>query len=1356
MLKYRISPSTAVESYFAHQCQRNLLYAGVKSDANTLSTLGLDKPEGNGDDTAAQAGQAWEKDIAKDLQSRGFLICSDPKDIEKKFNVTETVFVLREAAKIVKQSGEDRYIYQAKLHATDDFCHANLHFDETWWKGTDPHLHVIMSEPETDFLRVWIAGADDQTRGYAAGEMYISVIDAKLAKRMKLEHKVQVTMYVRILDHFIREHGIPLKIDNIYGYLWNFGQEKPVPFGISEIDDVLDDYLTGILPETLTALRASSLSHTENALADSLEVCVGGMCENCENYKQCRKHLENSHSVQLLPYLSSYAQRYLKRMNLSTGIDDFIAELADPDVKEALRGNKSWDYVLKDQGVLEVQRDAMVNSGEPDYEAARMWRNARSFHMPAWQDIALIITAQKDIGSDRVYALGYRAEYIYEEKRGQHEEAIFISQKRTEDSYLENALAFTDSLYDLLDNVGVTLQAYVMDTYEKTNLEEVLYDLLSRNTLTDEQLVKVMGLILWIQGERVITDSDDQPSEAIAYPIVVLSSELRKLVALPLSISYSLPDLRSALRIKVDDEYSMAKDKSKYNDREFFGSISNAVPPKPINEYWKGRRPDVYDNLRTHLIKRFVLEDKIRSRLQSGFLISEQDEDKAIGKHLLARLKPFSLPKPVEYKTPLLGKWMFQAKYESLLQCHGIREARQQDQDVALEQGTLLEVEYRETFQQENDPYPPKNYYVFRVINADKMRRTDWFCGLLRPDSPEAVSAAYEYDDLVNSDLFPRIYDKDHLGILNFLSYEDRVDGIYITGQSGGLFKQLFKDIKIGQHLYLSERYTDLNTTKIYKQFSRIDDDVPSSLLSPADLAVSLGVSFDDVSGKMLSYSHPDGASIGFTDSQEKAFCHLYENTVTILQGPPGTGKTDFIARSVITLCRYYHNSEKKLRILISANSHPAIENVLLGIRDKLHGNTDIDVIKADRMETPDDAGITILDKKCIVSHVEMSQKPVIVGATNWACTDFWEIHTDKEDHPELTFDIVIIDEASQVRAMDAMLCLDRGRKDGKCRYLLVGDDDQLPPVLQGHYEKKPDEPYMYGSIFRFFRDMCESGGKGDCCLMLEDCFRMNEVLLRYSAEKIYGPRYHAFNDQIATRHLCYPAGSSGITTEAWIRYVLDDLKDEDHMEEYWPLVFCCISGADPNRQNWLESRMVAELTKVLKDTIGKDHDPHSFWRGDADSDGVMGIISPHHEHIEKLKNETATLTGMARGDLYIGTVDKLQGQQRDAVIVSYGVTDLESAAGESEFLFNRNRLNVSLTRGKAKTIVFFSEILSSCPPELLTADDEDVQRGVDFVCGLKPFMQRMEPDTRISSKEFTIVENGQPLTVTIYRKRMR
>jgi len=51
--------------------------------------------------------------------------------------------------------------------------------------------------------------------------------------------------------------------------------------------------------------------------------------------------------------------------------------------------------------------------------------------------------------------------------------------------------------------------------------------------------------------------------------------------------------------------------------------------------------------------------------------------------------------------------------------------------------------------------------------------------------------------------------------------------------------------------------------------------------------------------------------------------------------------------------------------------------------------------------------------------------------------------------------------------------------------------------------------------------------------------------------------------------------------------------------------------------------------------------------------------------------------------------VDKMQGQECEAVIVSYGVSDVEYAMNEKEFIYSLNRLNVAITRARSKTIVF-------------------------------------------------------------------
>ena len=92
-----------------------------------------------------------------------------------------------------------------------------------------------------------------------------------------------------------------------------------------------------------------------------------------------------------------------------------------------------------------------------------------------------------------------------------------------------------------------------------------------------------------------------------------------------------------------------------------------------------------------------------------------------------------------------------------------------------------------------------------------------------------------------------------------------------------------------------------------------------------------------------------------------------------------------------------------------------------------------------------------------------------------------------------------------------------------------------------------------------------------------------------------------------------------------------------------------------------------------------------------------------------------------------------MQSQERDAVIVSYGVSDVEHALQEKEFIYQLNRLNVSITRARSKTIVFLSRTLLEPPIQAL--DIPHVADGIAYMQGLMHWIRdggetlKMTPD---------------------------
>ena len=104
-----------------------------------------------------------------------------------------------------------------------------------------------------------------------------------------------------------------------------------------------------------------------------------------------------------------------------------------------------------------------------------------------------------------------------------------------------------------------------------------------------------------------------------------------------------------------------------------------------------------------------------------------------------------------------------------------------------------------------------------------------------------------------------------------------------------------------------------------------------------------------------------------------------------------------------------------------------------------------------------------------------------------------------------------------------------------------------------------------------------------------------------------------------------------------------------------------------------------------------------------------------------------------------------MQGQETDVVIVSYGVSDPEQATSEGEFIFSKNRLNVSITRARKKTILIVSNYLFEPIIELF--EKEELAEGLSFMLGMKHFMQL---NSQVMRKQ--LLENSN-IVINIFRK---
>ena len=480
----------------------------------------------------------------------------------------------------------------------------------------------------------------------------------------------------------------------------------------------------------------------------------------------------------------------------------------------------------------------------------------------------------------------------------------------------------------------------------------------------------------------------------------------------------------------------------------------------------------------------------------------------------------------------------------------------------------------------------------------------------------------------------------------------------------------------------------------------------------------------------------------GMTASQQAALRHLLSRRLTLVWGPPGTGKTTFLAKGLLALGRARAAAGLPMRVMVSALTHAAIENVLSAIVEECREQgiaDDLLIAKIDRWHgrerRPD--GIITLRIGDITADRLAERAIAVIGGTGYQLDRI----PASDDRPG--FDLFVVDEASQIRFPEIALGLDKLGRGG--RLVLVGDDRQLPPITKGEYPPPADGlPGLEASAFAYLRERDAEGAAAYTRILTEN-WRMNATLSRFPAEAIYAPSpYAPANLEVASRELALrvPSGD-GDGNQGLLAFLV---------EPRYPLAVAIMEDVRATVENRPEAELVAVLAKLLRDRLlhprtlrpypPTDEGDRAFWRE------ALGIVCPHHAQIHAVRR---LLGQMHERDWvpFVDTVDKMQGQQSEAVLVSYGVSDVETALAEARFIYSLNRLNVAATRGRAKCVVCLPRPLLKASPVVL--EDEEALAGLSHMLALVEF-------ARAHGEERTFTwtdESGATARVTAVRARV-
>jgi predicted RecB family nuclease len=374
--------------------------------------------------------------------------------------------------------------------------------------------------------------------------------------------------------------------------------------------------------------------------------------------------------------------------------------------------------------------------------------------------------------------------------------------------------------------------------------------------------------------------------------------------------------------------------------------------------------------------------------------------------------------------------------------------------------------------------------------------------------------------------------------------------------------------------------------------------------------------------------------------AEARAIVDALDGTTLCIQGPPGTGKTYTSAAVIAGLLR------RGARVGVTAISHKVIlklmDDVLAALAREGVTAPLYKVRGASEEALPEDSPIRPL-KSADVEGV-LGEGAVLVGGTAWVFS-----------REELAgrFDYLFVDEAGQVPLANVVAVGQAARN-----LVLIGDQMQLGQPLQGTH---PGDTGLSCLEYLLQEHATVPAGLG---IFLARSRRMHPDVCRFISDAIYEGRLESIPETARQRILRGPATTlvPEETGVVWVPVSHDG----------------CTQSSDE------ECDVIVELVAEL---LGRRVVSQAGVERPMTPEDIL-IVAPFNLQVRGLKQRLDPR-------IRIASVDKFQGQEAAAVIVSLCASTLEEAPRGAGFLLSPNRLNVAVSRAQALAIVVGSPLLA-------------------------------------------------------------
>lgn len=964
--------------------------------------------------------------------------------------------------------------------------------------------------------------------------------------------------------------------------------------------------------------------------------------------------------------------------------------------------------------------------------------------LPSWSDLSLYLSADFDVGSGLTLAFGIGGFSKINDQMERVDAQVFVNDTRSPESERRELLNFLTYLQKALSNAqkvdpDATVQIYLWDSVTYEHLIRVIGRNL-QHIMADSNLKKLAWLF---PAEELIENAKLRSANA---PITIVRNAVQALVAAPIPHYYSLLALAREFRLPskpgtVPFEFRVPA--------IFEDPLSDQVPSERAHEIWTRMgepRPwsQQVSQLRSTVTTKLRATASIVSRLRmdlKGALRSRSPK--------ISEIKPPSTLNGVSADGQI---WYAYARLNAQVVAleHTISMATPVHEREARYLAARLDVEITGTAADQAavslklSRVPGVRIYRLGLNSREaKFEPGDFLCAL----SPASMADFHtrRIQDVTSGVQLPYDFPKwikpfgyaTSLTATKLLAIdrENLLVAVYFDPPIDRFLRSIEADLDLSCDVVLDKQVKDFLTARLETALKAIGNP-PLAVSAGAPTAQVIGkaapkkasqhVPVEEVLWGTASLAQErtgrnaasirsalEATGVNLNDSQWAALQAAVEQRLALIWGPPGTGKSETLRAILLGLLLDAHLAGKAIRILVTSNTYDATDNVVLKTFERIlklgpnvTGQVRLVRLRSDAKEDAPGlpSGINLLNDPQAPEIRELhallgsGNTSVIVSAPPQQVTKFAGVHGNAA---EPLFDVVLIDEASQMDMASAVLALAPLAKGGSV--IVVGDPKQLPPIQQ--VEAPVGLETLVGSVYDFMADH----RKISYVSLLKN-YRSNETIVGFSRFAGYPANLTSmFSDlRIATDAPLPKSRPADWPESLEFAEELSMLLDPSQ-----PITAFVYPEGRSSQWNDFEAQTVAALLVLLrrhlKQSLENDpsasgselHTAKSFW-----GTGV-GVVTPHRAHKALVVSRLQSIFEPLGDDPQlireaVNTVERFQGQQRDVIIASYALGDPDAIADEDEFLLSLNRFNVMSSRPRAKLIVLASqEVINHLPSDI-------------------------------------------------------